>query len=93
MYKMGLDEKEVKVIGERRWLRHYWKKMLALIGGLFVVALCASITLSVLDVGWRVYVIIPLLVIWGVVYILSMRRMKKAGRGLLATMKEKKQEV
>ena len=93
MYKMELEEKEVKAIGERRWLRHHWKKVLTLNGGLFVVALGISIALAILDVGWRVYVVYPILAVLIVVYILTMRRMEKAGRESLATMKEKNQEV
>ncbi len=90
MYKLELNDKEVRAIGERRWFRKYWKKLLILVGGAFGIILGIAILLSILDVSGREYITMPCFVVWVVIYLLSVVRMDKAGKRFLKNIQEVK---
>lgn len=90
MYKVDLSEKEVKALGEGRWFRKHWKRLALVNGGLLVVLLAVAIGLErigVADVP-RLSVMISLAVIWGIVYILSLRKMERQGKVFLQLTKQ-----
>ena len=90
MYNLELNKREVRAIGERRWLRGHWKKATIYIGGSLLGILILATILSVyLDsLPLRMAISIPLLVLWGTSYIIFMIKMDKAGKEYLRTIQK-----
>ncbi len=81
--KLELTDGEVRAIGERRWLRRYWKRFVAINGGGLIIILAGLTPLSLMEVEGRELVAYPLIILWGVIYLISMLKMDKSGKNFL----------
>lgn len=89
MYKLELNDKEVRAIGEKRWVRKHRKKLAGIgVGGL-VSYLCIVIPLVYYAIHWINYIAIPYLVIWCLLlFKIWVMGMDKAGKRFLKNIQE-----
>ena len=81
--KLELSDKEVRGIGEGRWIRKHWKRWISINFGSLVAILAILAPLSILEVENREYIAYPLIFLWGVIYIISMAKTDKVGKKFL----------
>jgi len=88
--KLELSESEVKGLGERRWLKRYWKKTIVLVGGLLVASLLSAILSGLcVETEWvRLTIVLPILTLWLISCIFLMVKMDKAGKQFLREQKQ-----
>lgn len=92
MYKVELSESEVKSIGERRWFRKCWRRVISVIGIPLLVAFVVVATIPKGEFGaspvllWAV--IVPLLVLSVVAYFIYVRKVIKSGKAFLQLNKK-----
>lgn len=81
--KLELSDNEVRGVGERRWTTKYWKRLIGINGGLLVIILAILAPLSILETEGREYVAYPLIVLWGIVYTITLLKISKVGKKFL----------
>ena len=81
--KLELSDKEVREIGENRWLNKHWGKFMITIMGSLVILMAILIPLAILDIENRDYIAYPLIILWGGIYILGLIKVNKEGKKFL----------
>ena len=91
MHKVELNDKEVRQVGERRWVRKHWKRLLWVAGGWFAVYICMVSALIYYDIQWKDYCVFSYLIV-GVLLFLKIwdRGRIKAGKQFLKKTQEVK---
>ena len=81
--KLELNNKEVAEVGQNRWTRKYWKRIVVINGGLLVAVFAVIVPISILDIKGEEYISCTLMTLWLIIYGITLLRINRAGKRFL----------